>query len=248
MQYFESDGLKLAYRVEGDGSPILLLHGFASTHRVNWIQTSWSRTLIEAGHRVIMPDGRGHGASDKPHERSAYTLDAMADDLVALLDHLGEPGVDLMGYSMGAMVSLVAAANHPERFDRVIAAGVGERLLESGKSSRDVVEALLADDPSAIRNPAAKLFRTFADQNDQDRQALAACFAALREDFPAELLAGIANPVLVVAGEADEAAGPPGPLAARIGDARAHVVPKRDHMKTVGDRDYKEAVLKFLAA
>lgn len=247
MPYFESDGLKLAYRIEGDGSPILLVHGFASTHRVNWVQTSWSRTLIEAGFRVIMADGRGHGASDKPHASSAYTLDAMAEDIVALLDHLGEPGVDLMGYSMGAMVSLVAAANHPERFDRVIAAGVGERLLDKSKSSRDVVEALLTDDPSAIRNPAARLFRTFAEQNDQDRRALAACFAAVRRDFPVEALARIANPVLIVAGEADEAAGAPEPLAARIRDARAHVVPKRDHMKTVGDRDYKEAVLKFLA-
>ncbi len=246
MQYFESDGLTLAYRIEGEGTPILLVHGFASTHKVNWIATSWSRTLIDAGHRVIMFDGRGHGASDKPHDRAAYSLDAMADDVVALLDHLGEPGVDLMGYSMGGMVSLVAAATYPDRFDRVIAAGVGERLLDKGKGSRDVVEALLAEDPSYIADPAARLFRDFADQNGQDRAALAACFAAVREDFPEEILADIVSPVLIVAGETDEAAGAPGPLAARIRNARAVVVPKRDHMKTVGDRAYKDAVLRFL--
>lgn len=247
MQYFESDGLRLAYRVEGEGTPILLVHGFASTHHVNWIATSWSRTLIEAGYRVIMPDGRGHGASDKPHERAAYTFEAMADDLIALLDVLGEPGVDLMGYSMGGMVSLVAAATYPERFDRVIAAGVGENLLEKDKDSSAVVNALLTDDPSSVADPAARLFRTFADQNHQDRVALAACFATVREDFPDELLSRIQSPTLIVAGEKDDAAGAPGPLAARIPNGCASVVPKRDHMKTVGDRAYKDVVLKFLA-
>ena len=246
MDYFVSDGLRLAYRMEGEGSPIVLVHGFASTHKVNWIATGWSRALVEAGYRVIMPDGRGHGASGKPHESAAYALRAMAGDVVALLDHLGEPGADLMGYSMGGMVSLIAAAEWPERFDRVIAAGIGERLLEKGKDAGAVIEALLAEDPAAIGNRAARLFRSFADQNGQDRVALAACFAAVRADFPVDCLARISRPVLIVAGETDEAAGAPGPLARRIPGARAVTVPKRDHMKTVGDPAYKEAVLKFL--
>jgi pimeloyl-ACP methyl ester carboxylesterase len=247
MDYFESDGLKLAYSVEGEGSPILLVHGFASAHEVNWIATGWSRTLADAGRRVIMPDGRGHGASDKPHDPADYTLEAMAGDVIALLDHLGEPGVDLMGYSMGGMVSLVAAGIWPERFDRVVGAGIGERLLDTGKDAKVVVEALLTDDPSSIRSPAAKLFRTFADQNRQDREALAACFEAVRADFPADILARITRPTLIVAGELDDQAGPAAPLAARIPGAASFTVPKRDHMKAVGDRAYKDAVLKFLA-
>jgi pimeloyl-ACP methyl ester carboxylesterase len=247
MDYFVSDGLRLAYAVKGEGSPILLVHGFASTHEVNWIATSWSRTLVDAGRRVIMADGRGHGASDKPHDPADYTLEAMAGDLIALLDHLGEPGVDLMGYSMGGMVSLVAAGTWPERFDRVVGAGIGERLLDRNKNSSAVVDALLTDDPSSIESPAAKLFRTFADQNYQDRQALAACFEAVRADFPADVLARITRPVLIVAGETDDQAGPAAALAARIPDAASFTVPKRDHMKTVGDRAYKDAVLKFLA-
>lgn len=246
MDYFESDGLKLAYEVRGEGSPILLVHGFASTHEVNWIATSWSRTLVDAGRRVIMADGRGHGASDKPHDPSDYALEAMAGDVIALLDHLGEPGVDLMGYSMGGMVALVAAGLWPERFDRVIAAGVGERLLDKGKDSKAVVDALLTDDLSSIRSPGARLFRTFADQNGQDRQALAACFEAVRADYPVDVLSRITRPVLIVAGEADDQAGPAAALAARIPGAQSFTVPKRDHMKTVGDRAYKDAVLKFL--
>lgn len=246
MDYFESDGLRLAYRVVGEGSPIVLVHGFASTHDVNWIATGWSRALVDAGRRVIMADVRGHGASDKPHDEADYTLEAMAGDVVALMDHLGEPGADLMGYSMGGMVSLVAASLWPERFDRVIAAGVGERLLDKGKDSRAVVEALLTDDPASITSPAAKMFRLFADQNKQDRVALAACFEAVRADFPEEALRAIVRPVLIVAGEADDQAGAPGPLAARIRDGESFIVPKRDHMRTVGDRAYKEAVLRFL--
>ena len=246
IDYFQSDGLRLAYRVVGEGAPIVLAHGFASTMDVNWVQTGWSRALVDAGRRVIMADGRGHGASDAPHDEADYTFDAMAGDVIALMDHLGEPGADLMGYSMGAMVALVAAAQYPDRFDRVIAAGVGERLLDKNKKADDVVEALLSDDLTAIGSRAAQMFRLFADQNKQDRVALAACFAEVRKDFPAQLLAQIARPVLIVAGEKDDAAGAPGPLAERMVDAASFIVPKRDHMRTVGDKAYKEAVLKFL--
>ena len=246
MEYFNSDGLKLAYRVEGEGDPIVLVHGFASTHRVNWIETGWSRALTDAGFRVILPDMRGHGASEACYHADDYALGAMADDLVALLDHLGEAGADIMGYSMGAMVALAAAMAHPTRFDRVVAAGVGARLLDDDRDPGPVVAALLADDPAGIANKEALGFRLFAERMGQDLLALAACFEAIRQPFPVAGLGGIVRPVLVVAGEADEQAGAPGPLAALIPGARAVTVPKRDHMKTVGDPAYKEAVLKFL--
>ena len=180
MEYFNSDGLKLAYRVEGEGDPIVLVHGFASTHRANWIETGWSRALTDAGFRVILPDMRGHGASEACYH---------ADD-----------------YALGTM----------------------------------------ADDPAGIANKEALGFRLFAERMGQDLLALAACFEAIRQPFPVAGLGGIVRPVLVVAGEADEQAGAPGPLAALIPGARAVTVPKRDHMKTVGDPAYKEAVLKFL--
>ncbi|PKQ03808.1 MAG: alpha/beta hydrolase [Alphaproteobacteria bacterium HGW-Alphaproteobacteria-12] len=246
MEFFEADdGVRIAYAVEGEGSPVLLAHGFASTHEVNWVATGWVKALAQAGYRVIMPDMRGHGASGKPHDAHAYTLSAMAGDLVALLDHLGEPGADLMGYSMGAMVSLVAAMEAPERFDRIVAAGVGAKLLDPKRDPGPVIEALLTDDPASIEDKAALLFRSFADQNKQDREALAACFEAVRAPFPVDGLSRIARPVLVVAGETDVQAGAPGPLAARMPKGEAFTVPKRDHMKTVGDRAYKEAVLGF---
>ncbi|MGB6086319.1 alpha/beta fold hydrolase [Parvibaculum sp.] len=247
MEFFDADGMTIAYAVEGAGSPLLLAHGFASTHRVNWVDTGWVKALTGAGYRVIMPDMRGHGESSKSHEKEDYTLSAMAGDLVALLDHLGEPGADLMGYSMGAMVALVAAMEYPERFDRIIAAGVGAKLLDPNRDPGPVIEALLTNDPSSVESKGALLFRTFADQNRQDRVALAACFEAVRAPFPVEGLARIRRPVLVVAGETDVQAGEAAPLAARIPGARAYTVPKRDHMRTVGDKAYKEAVLAYLA-
>ncbi|MEP2830689.1 alpha/beta hydrolase [Parvibaculum sp.] len=247
MDFFEADdGVEIGYAVEGEGSPVLLAHGFASTHEVNWIATGWAKALTQAGYRVIMPDMRGHGQSGKPHDKQAYTLSAMAADLVALLDHLGEPGADLMGYSMGAMVSLVAAMERPERFDKIVAAGVGAKLLDPRRDPGPVIEALLTNDPSSIEDKGALLFRTFADQNKQDREALAACFEAVRAPFPADGLSRITRPVLVVAGETDSQAGAAEPLAERMPNGEAFTVPKRDHMKTVGDKAYKEAVLKFL--
>jgi len=246
MDYFQSDGLRLAYRVVGEGAPIVLVHGFASTHEVNWVATGWSRALVDAGRRVIMADGRGHGLSEKTHDAADYTLEAMAGDVIALMDHLGEPGADLMGYSMGGMVSLVAAGLYPDRFDRVIAAGVGAHLLDRDKDASDVVNALLANDGLIVGGRTAQMFRLFADQNKQDREALAACFTAVRADFPDELLKEITRPVLIVAGATDDAAGDPAVLAARIPHGTSYTVPKRDHMRTVGDKAYKEAVLKFL--
>lgn len=248
MEKFVSDGLKLAYRVEGQGHPVLLIHGFGSTHGVNWVDTGWAKALVAAGYRVIMYDGRGHGQSDKPHDEDAYSLSLMAEDAVALLDHLGEPGADVVGYSMGAMVALVMAMNHPERVDRVVAAGVGENLLEPGREADSVADALLADSLKSVTTRMGRMFRAFADQNRQDREALAACWRAVRQPFPVEGLKNIARPVLVVAGGDDDQAGAPEPLAARIPGAVSSIVPDRDHMKAVGDKGTKDAVLGFLAA
>ncbi len=89
IEYFEHDGLRLAYRQDGDGDPILLIHGFASSSLVNWVSPGWFRTLTEAGYRVIAIDNRGHGFSAKSHNADDYTPSAMAGDAAALLDHLG---------------------------------------------------------------------------------------------------------------------------------------------------------------
>lgn len=246
MEKFQSGTLSLAYEVQGTGLPIVLVHGFASTHRVNWIDTGWVRTLNNAGFMVVMADGRGHGESDAPHDREAYALDRMAGDVVKLMDHLGIPQAALMGYSMGGMVSLVAASLTPERFTHVIGAGIGETLLAGERHAAAIVAALQSPDLRSISNAGARVYRVFADMNRQDRVAMALCIEKILEPFPVDGLADIDVPVLIATGDLDVNAGDPYALAARIPGAEVAIIPGRDHMKAVGDKAYKEAVLAFL--
>ena len=101
MSRFTNGGVEIAYLDEGQGEPIVLVHGFASTKEVNWLQTGWVTTLTRAGRRVIALDNRGHGASSKLYDPSMYHSATMAEDVRALLDHLNIERVDVMGYSMG---------------------------------------------------------------------------------------------------------------------------------------------------
>ena len=101
MPTFVADGLKIAYDDVGDGDPIVLLHGFAADKRSNWRLTGWYRLLNDAGFRVIAPDSRGHGASDRPTDPEAYAPACVTGDLLRLLDHLELDEVDALGYSMG---------------------------------------------------------------------------------------------------------------------------------------------------
>lgn len=101
MPTFGHDGLEIAFLDEGKGEPIVLVHGFASSKEINWVQPSWVSTLKKIGRRVIALDNRGHGDSSKPHDPAAYSLPLMASDTIALLDHLKLERVDYLGYSMG---------------------------------------------------------------------------------------------------------------------------------------------------
>ena len=109
MLTFSSLGVRIAYvdyPCDGANTPIVLVHGFASTHTVNWVNTNWVRTLGHVGFRVITLDNRGHGQSEKLYDPEAYASDEMARDVLNLLDHLGIERADVMGYSMGARITV----------------------------------------------------------------------------------------------------------------------------------------------
>src|SRR3712207_9051579 len=105
MRYFNSDGVSIAYidvpPHEGQGEPILLIHGFGSNHAVNWVNTLWVQALTRAGYRVVALDNRGHGQSEKLYRPEDYDSSVMAGDVRRLVDHLGIRRADVMGYSMG---------------------------------------------------------------------------------------------------------------------------------------------------
>ncbi len=246
MPHFESDGLKIHYEIHGEGDPVLLLHGFASNGRVNWVSTSWTKALADAGFRAIVMDHRGHGESDKPHDPEAYSAPLMAEDARRLLDHLGIGKADVMGYSMGARVAAFLAIRHPQRVRSLVLSGMAANLLKGVKDSDEIADALEADSPEEIRSPKGRAFRQFAERVGGDLKALAACMRAGRVPVDPDALRALPMPVLVTVGSRDEIAGPPEPLLRHMPQATAFVIPGRDHMNAVGDRNHKQAVVEFL--
>jgi pimeloyl-ACP methyl ester carboxylesterase len=247
MQSFNSDGVEIAYFEEGEGEPILLIHGFASNARTNWATTSWVDTLRKDGRRVIALDNRGHGASGKLYDPGAYEAPTMAEDARRLLDYLAIPRADVMGYSMGARITAFLALRHPARVRSAVFGGLGINMVRGVGHPEPIAQALEADDPGEITDPHARGFRTFADATKSDRRALAACIRSARQKISPEELARLEPPVLVAVGTRDDIGGSAEELAALIPNAQALPIPNRDHMLAVGDKAYKAAVLRFLA-
>jgi pimeloyl-ACP methyl ester carboxylesterase len=252
MEFFSSGGVRIAYIDKmpeaGAGDPVVLLHGFASTHRVNWIDTSWVSTLNRAGYRVIALDHRGHGQSDKLYEPEAYDPEVMAKDVIALLDHLYLAKADLIGYSMGARIAAMAALHFPDRVRSVILGGLGIHLVEGQGLPPGIAEALESQTPETITDPTQKMFRLFAEKNGGDLKALAACMRGSRRGLTAQEVATLTMPVLVAVGSDDKIGGDPERLAALIPQGHAFVIAGRDHNLAVGDRTHKAAALEFLSS
>lgn len=250
-----SDGVNIAFErivapEDQGGPPVMLVHGFGSSREQNWKSTGWYSTLSEAGFTLLAMDCRGHGKSDKPRDPAAYGHERMAQDVLAVLDAAGAARALLCGYSMGGFIALRLAAAHPERVVKLALAGVGAHYLHgpriSDPAARDMLaEALETDDPSALTDKRAILFRNFADQPGKDRFALAACMRAMSPRLSSDVLAQIAPEVLVVCGAQDDIAGAPQELAAQFRHGFAVSVPDRDHMTAVGAPATRNAVAAF---
>ena len=247
MPRFTHDGVEIAFLDEGEGEPIVLVHGFASTKEVNWVFPGWVTTLTRAGRRVIALDNRGHGESTKLYEPAAYHSSLMAEDVRALLDHLGLGRADVMGYSMGARITAFLALAHPERVRSAVLGGLGIRLVDGVGLPETVAQALEAPALADVSDPTGYMFRAFAEQTRSDLRALAACMRGSRQTLSPSEVGRIAVPVLVAVGSKDPVAGSPEQLAALIPGARTLIIPGRDHMLAVGDRAFKTGVLEFLA-
>lgn len=248
MNHFDSNGVRIAYDVTGEGPPVLLIHGFASNSRVNWVDTGWVRTLAEAGRQVITLDNRGHGESEKIYDPAAYGAPIMADDAARLLQHLNIPRADVMGYSMGARISAFLTIAHPARVRRAVFAGLAANMIAGVGGAEEIAMALEAPTIEDAAPSQARAFRMFAEMTRSDRKALAACMRSSRQKITAAELSVISCPVLIVAGDKDDIAGPVEPLQAAISGAQSVILEGRNHMNAVGDRTYKQAVLEFLSA
>ena len=228
-----------------DGTPVLLIHGFASNARINWIGTGWTKVLTDDGYRVVAIDNRGHGHSTKFYEPADYGPDIFADDAVALLDHLKIERTHVVGYSMGGRIAAWLGHAHGKRLRTLTIGGMGAHIGGRGGYER-VREALLTDDTDGVTDRAALAFRRFADATGADRRALAACIVPSNTRITPEVMASVATPALVVVGSEDEISGPAEPLARMMPNARAVTLPGLDHMKATGAPGFKRAVTDFL--
>jgi pimeloyl-ACP methyl ester carboxylesterase len=218
-------------------TPVVLLHGFATSSARTWWENGWIDLLKDAGRVPVPIDILGHGNADKPHDPAAY------GDLEGYVaERLPDGPVDAIGFSMGARLLLGVAIKQPERFRRIVTLGVGRNLFES--SGSDVVaQAITAGD--APENPAAAYFARLANHPENDREALVACLQAPMRLLRDDDLARVTASVLVVIGERDFT-GPGDRLAGALPDARLVVLPRTDHFSTPKDFIAMDVALKFL--
>lgn len=243
MATFESfDGLSLYYDDQGDGPTVVLLHGFAADMNVNYVRSGILDLLLDEGYRVVALDARGHGLSGKPTEPDAYANDAMKRDVVALFDHLGLSNVVLVGYSMGAHLSLRLVPDEP-RVKALVLLGIGETGTggEDGPDRRDQLLAVLqADSPDDVDDASLRQFRVMAGL---DREPLLAYIKAPGTHEPARL-DDITVPVLLIVGDDDENAGDPSGLAEQLGATLVRV--PGDHFTANARPELHRALLGFV--
>jgi pimeloyl-ACP methyl ester carboxylesterase len=246
------DGLAIAYQEWGEQAslpPVVLHHGFVADANANWVLPGVVGALVAAGRHVVAPDARGHGSSEKPHDPRFYGEQRMARDLDVLLEVIGAEQIDLVGYSMGAVVALIFASEE-ERVRRLVVGGVGAGIIECGGvdrraiSNESVIEALSAADPAALDESGASAFRALADALGADRRAMV---AQARSVFRGQIaLNRISAPTLVLAGEDDPLAVRPALLAGAIPDASLQIV-SGDHVGAVADARFTRSIVDFLA-
>jgi pimeloyl-ACP methyl ester carboxylesterase len=245
------DGIEIAYRQWGEPTrlpPVVLHHGFAVDANANWVVPGVLDALLAAGRHVIAPDARGHGSSEKPHDPAYYGEQRMARDLGCMLDLIGPEQVDLVGYSMGAIVSLIFTSED-QRVRRLVVGGVGSGVIECGGVDRraipndSIIEALSVEDPSTLKDERAQAFRALADAFGADRLALV---AQARSIYRGQIaLERISAPTLLLAGDDDPLAVRPQALADVLPDATLQIVPG-NHMAAVADPCFTQSIVDFL--
>jgi pimeloyl-ACP methyl ester carboxylesterase len=219
---------------------VVLIHGFATSGARTWGDNGWLDLLADIGRTTVSIDLLGHGTAAKPHDPAAY------DEVEALaLAQFPDGPVDAIGFSLGARVLLTLAAAQPERFRRLVVAGVGANLFRDDDSEL-VAQAITSDDDS--EHPVAQYFRGLAGAPDADPVALAAFLRRpAHRTLDDAALACITSPVLVVLGDRDFA-GPADPLVERLPNAELVTLRGVDHFATPKSFGFIDAALEFLGA
>jgi pimeloyl-ACP methyl ester carboxylesterase len=222
-------------------APIVLVHGLATSSARTWGETGWLDLLADAGRTTIPIDLPGHGTA-----MSVDDPTVVADLEGWVIDRLPDESVAAVGFSLGARILLTVAAAHPDRFERLVVAGVGRNLFEHDSARGERIARAIAGDADPD-DPEAGHFHALADAPDIDRQVLAELMTRPRPHLDAAVLSTVAMPVLVVCGDQDFA-GPAEPLVEALPDARLVTLRRTDHFATPKSFDFLDAALDFLDA
>jgi pimeloyl-ACP methyl ester carboxylesterase len=251
LPFFHHAGIRLHYEVQGDGRPVVFLHGGTVNFDSNYAAFGWREEFVGRGSRVVGLDFRGHGRSDKPHDAGAYGTAKVAGDVTALLDHLGLDRVDLVAYSIGTAMALELLQTVPLRINRVALLATGDGLIglpphEFGR----ILPALAAvvarpEYPEDLPRHAA-MYWNFVESTGGDRVALKAFAEAGYPPLSVADAQRITHPVLVVSGEKDLVLGRGPRLARALGNASYLEVAGADHFSLAADGSVKEAVARFI--
>jgi len=260
MPYFDNDGIKIYYEIEGEGPPVVMIHGFASSLEGNWKQTNWIKYL-QGNYKLVLLDCRGHGKSDKPHDGSYYGQ-KMDDDIIKLMKHLSIKKANLFGYSMGAYITFRLLLSNPEIFISAILGGFVLNLIQEDKSrSNNIermkrnIEAFKAESVDDVKDPGARAFRQYAELRGNDLLALAAVTTGLLNGgteimgVPSQIkdsLKKIKVPIMTVVGSNELIPGDKTLVAQLVPDACHFQIQGKDHLTVVPDPKFHMVVKAFL--
>jgi pimeloyl-ACP methyl ester carboxylesterase len=261
-KFFDSGGVTIRYLVEGEGEPVLLIHGLGVSAHLQWGASGVLNALAE-DHQVIAYDNRGHGRSGKPHDPDQYGEEAV-EDAVRLLDHLQIPRAHVVGYSMGALITNKLLVKHPDRFLTATLGGAGwlkandERaefmkdVIASLEQRKGIVPLLVKLTPEGRPKPTEDQLRVrvankmFSLLNDQ--QALAAAARGMKElAVTEEQLKANRVPTLALIGAADPLKVTVDELALVMPQLTLSVIKDADHMRAPARPEFVQTLKSFLS-
>lgn len=222
--------------------PVLFVHGWGGSFEATWQRNGVAALVEDAGRRVVGVDLLGHGAAPKPHDPEAY-----ADLTLRVLDAIGDGPVDAVGFSLGALTLLRTAIEHPNRFRKIVLAGIGRNVFDDDPDAAATIVAALEGTSGALDDNVARLFTQYADQPGNDPAALAAVLRRPVRAPTVDELGTIGCPVLVVVGDQDFVY-PADDLVRALPDATLVVLRNVDHFATTDAFGFIDAMLDFIDA
>ncbi len=242
-----SDGTKIATYEWGnpDASTVMLVHGFASSGLGNWNLTGWVRDLLRAEFHVIAIDQRGHGASDKPHHPEQYSMQILADDVLAVLDTFLLDEVQYVGYSLGARVGWKSAREFPDRITRAVLGGIpdGDPLT---RFRVDQARQFIAEGIAPEDQLTAAYVQMASGIPGNDMAALISLVEGMRDGEQPTVANAPSQPLLFATGSDDRIVDKSRALCAASPDGTFFEIPGRNHFNAPTSRDFREAAIEFL--